>query len=602
MTEAGVARRAAYFGEGAHPFFGWYHEAPGAPARDCVAVLCAPVGHEYTRVHRTLRHLADRFARAGMPCVRFDYHGIGDSPGTDLDPGRVAAWTSNVAAACERARAMSGRSRVCLVGVRLGAALAALASSTARPDLLVLWNPVVKGRGYVRELQAIAKMAAQAADAGDVLEAAGFVMTAETLDAVKSLDLFKQPLHARRVLIVNRDDAAPDAAFASHLASIGIATDSIAAPGWPGMVADHQFTVVPDAALSAIVAWAEQWGQTPVAPAPGDAGKSLGNQGGGEGQWGQTPRFVGSDPSWDVDGVREHACAFGEGGKLFGVLTRPQEDAERPAIVMFNAGAVHHVGPNRVYVTLARSLAKMGFACFRFDLEGIGDSVLEGGGRENHPYPPHATRDAKAALRHLRERFGFKRFVALGICAGAHTAFHSALKLEEEDLGELILINPLTFYWREGDSIESVAHFADVQAYKKSMRDPNRWLKLLRGDVNIGRLLEVALNHPKAMARSYYDAFRETVMPSRAPRLSRDLRALFDRNRHVTVLVAEGDPGRDILMSEAKVTTSRAIRGGQMHLEMLPGADHTFTRARVRRELAERVGRHLAQERPAARP
>jgi hypothetical protein len=35
------------------------------------------VGHEYTRAHCSLRHLADRLALAGMPALRFDYHGIG---------------------------------------------------------------------------------------------------------------------------------------------------------------------------------------------------------------------------------------------------------------------------------------------------------------------------------------------------------------------------------------------------------------------------------------------------------------------------------------------------------------------------------------------
>ncbi len=47
-------------------------------------MLCAPIGSEYTRSHRSLRHLADRFARAGIPAVRFDYHGTGNSPGWSM--------------------------------------------------------------------------------------------------------------------------------------------------------------------------------------------------------------------------------------------------------------------------------------------------------------------------------------------------------------------------------------------------------------------------------------------------------------------------------------------------------------------------------------
>src|SRR5437667_5172473 len=137
-----VERRAFYFEDGsAHfrgdskgPMFGWYHSAPRAEQRDCVAVLCAPLGHEYTRAHRTLRHLADRLARAGIPALRFDYQGIGDSPGGDLDPGRVAAWQASIRAAIRQAQLLSGRPRVCVIGLRLGATLAATVSVEAPVD------------------------------------------------------------------------------------------------------------------------------------------------------------------------------------------------------------------------------------------------------------------------------------------------------------------------------------------------------------------------------------------------------------------------------------------------------------------------------------
>src|SRR5258708_36161804 len=58
-----MRRQSVYLGNGADAAFAWLHTDEAAPARDCVAVLCAPVGHEYTRAHRTLRHLADRLAR-----------------------------------------------------------------------------------------------------------------------------------------------------------------------------------------------------------------------------------------------------------------------------------------------------------------------------------------------------------------------------------------------------------------------------------------------------------------------------------------------------------------------------------------------------------
>ncbi len=143
--------------------------------RDCVAVICPPLGHEYVHSHRSVRYLADTLARAGVPALRFDYHGTGDSPGTDLDPGRVTRWLADVRRAIDDARARSGRARVCLIGIRLGATLAALASAERAVDQLVLWGPAVSGRRYVREMQAIAQASELAGRGGDAgwLEPAG---------------------------------------------------------------------------------------------------------------------------------------------------------------------------------------------------------------------------------------------------------------------------------------------------------------------------------------------------------------------------------------------------------------------------------------------
>lgn len=571
--DANVIRQAAYFDAAGQSFFGWYHDAPDAPARDLVAVVCGPIGSEYTRSHRSLRHLADRLSRAGIPALRFDYHGTGNSPGTDLDPGRVEAWLGTIAAACAHARKISGRSRVCLLGVRLGGTLAALASREIAPDLLVLWNAPAKGKAYVRELQAIAATAARASESDDALEAAGGMLTRETLDHLRAIDLLQQSPRAGRVLLVNRDDLPAAPALEEALVAAGIPCESVALPGWNGMMADHQFTVVPDAALAAIVDWVGNWCQT---RSPETA-----------------PIISGSDMANVSDTSFEEICRFGEDQQLFGILTRPSKDAGQPAILLFNGGAVHHVGPNRVYVTLARHLAALGFAVLRFDLEGIGDSVMRAAGRENQPYPPHATADARAALEYLRARHGYRRFVAMGLCSGAHTAFHAGLALDDPGLEELVLINPLAFYWHEGLGIESVSRMHDAVQYKNSMRDPGRWLKLLRGDVNFKRLFEVALHQPKVVAKSYLDAVVETVAPHRAPRLSQDLRRLFGMNRRVTVLVSEGDPGRDIIMSEAKLTAQRALARGQMRLETIAGGDHTFTQSRPRRALLERVAANL---------
>jgi alpha-beta hydrolase superfamily lysophospholipase len=141
-----------FFGESRRPLFGVHHP-PAGPLAAAAAVVCNPFGQEGLRAHRSLRELAARLARAGFPVLRFDYHGTGDSAGEGED-ARLDDWLADVALAADEAKETSGRERVCLVGLRLGASLAALAAAR-RTDVaaLVLWDPVVRGTEYVAEIR-----------------------------------------------------------------------------------------------------------------------------------------------------------------------------------------------------------------------------------------------------------------------------------------------------------------------------------------------------------------------------------------------------------------------------------------------------------------
>src|SRR5262249_26937181 len=106
------------------------------------------------------------------------------------------------------------------------------------------------------------------------------------------------------------------------------------------------------------------------------------------------------------------------GGHLYGIFTPPAPDAS-PAdlcVVLFTRPRFHR---NRMWVEAARWLAARGFACFRFDYHGTGDSEGEAAVLDpNRPY----REDAVAVLRHLREHLGQTRFVLSGLCFDARTA------------------------------------------------------------------------------------------------------------------------------------------------------------------------------------
>lgn len=116
-------------------------------------LLCQPYGQEAIRTQRLFRALGDRLAAKGHPVMRFDYFGTGDSDGDDTD-GCMSTWVDNIVTAHEALQAWSGQSVAIWVGLRLGATLAAKASSQTPkpPTKLVLWDPIHDGPSYLQEL------------------------------------------------------------------------------------------------------------------------------------------------------------------------------------------------------------------------------------------------------------------------------------------------------------------------------------------------------------------------------------------------------------------------------------------------------------------
>lgn len=144
-----------FFGSTREPLFGVYHAPTTRPVREAGVVLCQPVGHEYVRTHRFVLHLAGALAARGYHVMRFDYSGTGDSWGGD-DDASLARWVRDTRAAADELRETAGVSRLHLVGIRLGGAIA-LRAAQGRADVeaVVLWDPVLRGAAYVAELAAV---------------------------------------------------------------------------------------------------------------------------------------------------------------------------------------------------------------------------------------------------------------------------------------------------------------------------------------------------------------------------------------------------------------------------------------------------------------
>jgi Serine aminopeptidase, S33 len=111
----------------------------------------------------------------------------------------------------------------------------------------------------------------------------------------------------------------------------------------------------------------------------------------------------------------EQVLRFGPQQRLLGIFNHRPGDAP-VACLLLNVGVTQRIGPRRLNVKLARALASRSISSLRFDLSGIGDS---GAGGAEDEYRSQAVADFSAAMDHLEQTAGIRRFIVLGICSGA---------------------------------------------------------------------------------------------------------------------------------------------------------------------------------------
>ncbi len=607
--DAFLHRSAFYLQGQGEPIFAWLHQSSDQDHVDHGVIICPPIGYEQLHSHRALRQLADQLASEMIPTLRFDWHGTGDSPGVDEDPHRYRTWLSNINQCVKWMRENLGCHRISLVGLRMGAALATLVTDENEIDNLILWSPVQKGRTYVREMKALALTsqapARRSSEGCSDIEAAGFVMTSDTAADLGQIDLLKTRPACERVLIVNRSDLPDDNRLSQHWTSLGIRVEQITAGGYAEMMAEPHRSQVPHRAIHQIADWLTHVidSDSKTLVCHDDANRLSSSL------VSTVTRL--SETQWSDDRIRESPLIINTHPALFGIVSEPTRvvDATLPLIVLLNAGSTHRIGPSRLNVLIARRLAAEGFRCLRMDLSGLGDSVSESADH-NNPYPSTAFRDIDLTLRQVQQKFGATRIMLMGLCSGAYAAFQSAVQIPNPALVESILINPLTYFWKDGMTLDDspTKHLRSFNYYKTVVLDPRKWVKLFSGNSKIGiggamtllaRRLKVLKNTPDSKTAVGFDT-RRTLGLSHPQQedLAGDLQKIVNANRKLAMFFAATDPGFGILNFHAKRKASRLRATGRLKIEFIDDADHTFTIRAARVELIEALTNYVCRRYP----
>ncbi|HMJ11555.1 MAG TPA: alpha/beta fold hydrolase [Polyangiaceae bacterium] len=566
------------------------HE-PVAPKRRAGVVLCNPFGYEAICAHRSYRHLAERLARAGHATLRFDYDGTGDSFGDDTDPERMRAWIDSIHAAVSELRERSGVHEVVLFGMRLGGLLAVHAACE-RGDVsgLVLWAPCTSGKAYLRELKVLQRIHAETLDTapasrtGEIDEALGFAISADTAQALNALDLRQlSACSARDALLIAREEFSGDLRAAPQLTRLGLNTSTESLPRFAAMMTDPHKSELPEHAFSCIEHWLAQRSEGSASLSP-DGAKSAP-------QPFSRPR---------ASPVRERCLRIGK-QNAFGILCEPAAPAAsasaqgpRTAAIFLNAGAIHRIGMNRMYVSLARRWAELGVPSLRLDISSIGDSAAEENGAENRIYSKHAVSDVKAALDELVRSGVAERFVLVGLCSGAYAAFHSALA--DTRVAGTMLINPQTFEYKEGDSLEVQRrrNFREVRYYQRSFFRAASWAKALRGDVNFAYIAQVLGTRLRAVARARWEGLRHWLGERNVPNPTFEaVKGLCGRGCSVFCIYSGDDPGLEHFHESLGGHERTLLARPEFSLEVIAGPDHTFTPLWSQARLSEVLERCL---------
>ena len=263
--------------------------------------------------------------------------------------------------------------------------------------------------------------------------------------------------------------------------------------------------------------------------------------------------------------MKERALHFGPRGSLLGILTVPAAPRPAaPAVIFINSGLIHRVGPNRLYVTIARRLADLGFPSLRFDVSGIGDSVIPGG---DMPASERVQRDIRLVMDVIEETLGCDHFVLMGLCFGAFSA-HAAAVLDERVAGCIQL---------DGYVYPTLGYY--LRHYGRRVAQIGPWVRFLK------RVMK-----PKSEVQGSLED--ETFFGAELPPkhvFARELAALVERETQLLFVFTGGEPQSVNYARQLHDCVPGIDLDRHATVRLFPEADHTFTFAAHRSQLVELV-------------
>ena len=587
---AAARTEALYFDSNNRRLFGWLHSSSLGGSAKSGLVICKPFGYEAICSHRGTRAFAEAAAALGIPTLRFDFLGTGDSAEIDPQEDQFEAWSRDVAAAVEELRRLTGVERVCLLGFRLGGLLATIAADKCDGTVssLILVAPVISGRRYVRELRTMrlaAMMGAESPDNSSVatsqlssslpgsMEVSGFTLSAATIKALSEIDLMNLKYRpAADMLIIDACTLPASEAWTKILTGLGVRTEYQKLPGLVQMLMTApQFAKIPREMINAMCGWlSHHMLQSSATGTPPAVLRSASKT---------TILTLSDDTSTRRAAMTERPVFFGSDASLFGIVAEPSTgEKRRRAVILLNAGADYHIGASGMYVGLARRWARRGYVVLRMDFAGLGDSETRPGRVDDEVFPPTAIDDVRAALAFIHSRYGACETTLAGLCSGAYHALRAAVA--EVQVHRILMINPQNYFWKEGMSVNDMQVAELVRnpgLYRARVFSLAAWKKLVTGQVNVLYISNIVRDRVLLALESTIRDLARRLRVRLPQDLGWELERIAARGVRMVFVFARGEPGIELLRIQAGSSVKR-VRD-RCHVHILDSGDHVFSKS-----------------------
>lgn len=173
----------------------------------------------------------------------------------------------------------------------------------------------------------------------------------------------------------------------------------------------------------------------------------------------------------------------------------------RAILILLPAGLKYRVGPHRLYVDLARFLAKSSITTYRMDPPGLGYSdgvLLEGATRELWTRVEEGlfVADVIEFAKDVANQHPNTPIVLSGICGGAVTGLFACCA-EQSLFDGLISINTaisVSKEWGNNTTVSTAKTKKNVAGYSQKVFSKAAWSRILKGEVNFRRISTVLIN------------------------------------------------------------------------------------------------------------